>query len=239
MKRGPQSGLEKKLSIKNLLKVVRESFDIPEPKREEKRGLVSKISIKDCLMSSFAMFSLKMQSLLAFDNASNNKIIKHNLKSLYKLEAAPSHTYMREKLDPVDPEKLRPAFLNLFEEIQRGKLLAQYVFMNGYLLAVDGTEVFESKNVFCDNCGVREHSNGIKGYYHQILAGSIIKPGLKQVIPLCPEPIVKQDGTTKNDCESNAMRRFLNHVKKEHPRLNFTIVTDALTANTPGVNFRL
>jgi len=29
--------------------------------------------------------------------------------------------------------------------------------------------------------------------------------------PIMPEPIVKQDGETKNDCERNAGKRFLNN----------------------------
>lgn len=59
---------------------------------------------------------------------------------------------------------------------------------------------------------------------------------LSQVIPLCPEPITKRDGSTKNDCERNAFSRFLIDLKKEHPRLKLTIVADALSATAPHLN---
>ena len=36
--------------------------------------------------------------------------------------------------------------------------------------------------------------------------------------PLCPEPIIKQDSDTKNDCERNASRRLLTHFRQEHPK---------------------
>jgi hypothetical protein len=42
----------------------------------------------------------------------------------------------------------------------------------------------------------------------------IPNPDCRQVIPLCPEPILKQDGTTKNDCERNAFHRFLGDLKR-------------------------
>ena len=34
-------------------------------------------------------------------------------------------------------------------------------------------------------------------------------PDRKEVIPLAPEPIINEDGHTKNDCERNATRRWL------------------------------
>ena len=40
-----------------------------------------------------------------------------------------------------------------------------------------------------------------------------------------PEPIIKQDGTAKNDCERNAAKRFITKLRQDHPHLKF-IVTD-------------
>ena len=38
-------------------------------------------------------------------------------------------------------------------------------------------------------------------YSHQMLGAALVKPGLKEVIPLAPEPIIQQDGHLKNDCK--------------------------------------
>jgi hypothetical protein len=89
-------------------------------------------------------------SLLHFDNHRYDDVIHHNLKTLYQLENLPSDTYMRERLDPIDPQMIRPAFKALFRKMQRGKVLESYVFMNGrYLLPLDGTGVFSSHQVHC------------------------------------------------------------------------------------------
>jgi len=69
-----------------------------------------------------------------------------------------------------------------------------------------------------------------------MLGAVIAHPNCRHVIPFCPEPILKQDGTTKNDCERNAFNRFLGDLKREHPRLNLTVCSDALSANAPHVN---
>jgi hypothetical protein len=56
------------------------------------------------------------------------------------------------------------------------------------------------------------------------------------VIPFSPEPIVCQDGETKNDCERNASKRLLLRLRREHPHLNFILTEDGLSSNAPRIN---
>ncbi len=56
-----------------------------------------------------------------------------------------------------------------------------------------------------------------------MLGAAIIHPDKREVIPLIPEPIIKQDGTTKNDCERNAAKRFIATLRQDHPHLKFII----------------
>ncbi len=55
------------------------------------------------------------------------------------------------------------------------------------------------------------------------------------VLPLLNEPIVKEDGKTKNDCEINAAKRLLPALKKAFPRLEIIISADALFADGPFI----
>jgi hypothetical protein len=236
MKRGPQQKEKKLLSAAGLLGEVRKVFEKVPSVRTNARGRDRNISLADSLMSALAMFSLKSPSLLAFDQAIKDPIISHNLKKLYHVKQAPSDTYMREELDEVAPENLRRCFLSVFEAAQRGKLFEQYWFLDGYLILTDGTEIFNSEKISCSNCCKKNHRDGRTTYYHQVLAGAIAHPEQRQVIPLCPEIISMQDGAEKNDCERRATQRFLTALKKEHPRLAATIVSDALSANAPQIN---
>jgi hypothetical protein len=72
-------------------------------------------------------------------------------------------------------------------------------------------------------------------HYHQMLGACIIHPDQKAVIPLCPEPIRKQDGITKNDCELVAFNRLINKIRQDHPKLALTITADALFSTGPNV----
>src|SRR5262245_15243976 len=190
------------------------------------------IPLSDALMSAFAMFSLKAPSLLAFDR----QRAEGNLHTIYGIKRAPCDTRMRERLDPVAPESLRPSFTLVFRQLQRGKALEPMVFLDGhYLVALDGTGYFSSPTIHCDSCLRKEHRNGSVTYYHQMLGAAIIHPDFRAVIPLMPEPIVKQDGTEKNDCERNAAKRFIAKLRQDHPHLKFIITEDALSSNAPHI----
>lgn len=220
--------VRKHLSADALYALVGDSFrSVPDP-----RQLESPIPLADALMSAFAMFSLKDPSLLAFDERRNDA----NLKALFGIGQIPSDTRMREILDPLAPEHLRDSFGAIFRRLQRGKALEPFTFYNGcYLLALDGTGYFSSQQIHCPSCQVKEHKNGTVTYEHQMLAAVIVHPDLKEVIPLAPEPIQKQDGSAKNDCERNAARRLLQKIRREHPRLPLIVVEDGLASNGPHV----
>jgi hypothetical protein len=188
--------------------------------------------LADVLMSAFAMFSLKDPSLLAFDQRRGNP--NDNFRTIYGINRVPCDSQMRAILDPVDPACLRAPFLEVFRCLQRGKMLEHFVYLDGYyLVSLDGTEYFSSHKIHCASCLEKRHRNGTVTYYHQLLGATLVHPDLKEVIPLAPEPIIQQDGHTKNDCERNATRRWLKQFRKEHPHLRVIVVEDALSANAP------
>ena len=221
--------VRKRLSADALFGLVRLGFDGIRDHRHEKVS----IPLADALMSAFAMFSLKDPSLLAFDARRRDE----NMKNLYGIETVPSDTRMREIVDPVDPTALRSLFVNVFRELQRGKALEPLVFYQGhYLLSLDGTGYFSSQAIHCDSCLEKVNSTtGEVTYQHQMLGAVLLHPDHREVIPLAPEPIQKQDGTTKNDCERNAAKRLLRQIRKEHPRLKLIVVEDALASNGPHI----
>jgi hypothetical protein len=93
--------------------------------------------------------------------------------------------------------------------------------------------MFSSESVHCENCCEKHHKDGRVTYYHQMLGAVVVHPDQQEVFPLCPEPISKSDGSTKNDCEQNAMKRLLVDFQKEHPHLEVIFTEDALSAKGP------
>lgn len=222
-------GSRKHLSADALHALLRARFaQIPDGRQGS-----SVISLADALMSAFAMFSLKDPSLLAFDARRNDE----NMKLLYGIVQIPCDTQMRAVLDEVSPLTLRAPFNDVFRQLQRGKVLEPFVFhQRGYLLCLDGTGYFSSTKIHCSGC--LEKRNRITGettYAHQMLGAALVHPDKKEVIPLAPEPIVNQDGNTKNDCERNAACRLLHRIRQEHPHLRLIVVEDGLASNAPHI----
>lgn len=219
----------KRLAFDHLLRhVLRPRFQqLPDARQRS-----GEYTVADAMLSALAMFSLKDPSLLAFQNRRYDQ----NMKNLFRIVNVPSDSQMRDILDPSEPDLLRPMFQDVFRELQRGKVLEPFVFYQGsYLLSLDGTEYFSSRKVHCPCCLQRTHKNGTVTYYHQMLGAAMVHPDHKQVIPFAPEPIVQQDGQTKNDCERNASKRLLEKIRREHPLLNLTIVEDGLASNAPHI----
>jgi len=222
--------IRKHLSASGLFALVRSRF---EKVTDHRTGDVE-IALADALMSAFAMFSLKDPSLLAFDERREQD---GNLKRIYKLESVPCDTQMRTILDDVEPHEVKPVFKDVFRQAQRGKVLEKFVFMDDYyLLSLDGTGYFSSKKIHCDSCLERVNSKtGEVTYHHQLLGAAIVHPDQKAVIPLAPEPIIKQDGETKNDCERNAAKRFFDQLRQDHPHLPLIVTEDSLSPNAPNI----
>lgn len=192
--------------------------------------------IIDHLMSGLAIFNLKFPSLLAYDRKRKDCAIEQNLKELFHIANPPSDTYLRERLDEVNPDELRPAFKQLFSVLQRAKGLEGFEFMDGhYLLSMDGTGKFSSTTVSCPHCCRKEQANGTVTFYHQMLGACIVHPDKPNVIPLCPESIQNGDGCTKNDCEKNAAKRLIENFRREHPHLKVIVVEDGLASNAPHI----
>lgn len=223
--------LRKHLNADALFATMRTGFGkIPD----HRPGEVT-ISLADALMSGFAMFSLKDPSLLAFDE---RRYAPQNLLTIYGMGNIPCDTTMREILDGVDPNNLRPLFKDAFRALQRGKVLEKMLFMDvGYLLNLDGTGYFSSKTLHSDACLQRVSAKTGQVTYHlQAVGAALVHPDCKEAIVLCPETIRKQDGQTKNDCERNAIRRLLGKLRQDHPHMKFIVNEDSLSSNAPHID---
>jgi len=143
--------IKKSLFVSALIRSVYKLFcKIPDPKNFSRQPIIPPI---DHLMSGLAVFGLKCLSLLDFDRKCKNLATGHHLRSLYHIKNPPSDTHLRERLDEVDPNHLRPVFKKLFSTLQRGKELDGFRLMNDpYLLSIDGTGEFSSGKISCKHC---------------------------------------------------------------------------------------
>lgn len=230
----------KNINNKELIGIIRKSIQKSLKKEDDEQKNI--ISTLDCVMSAYAVFSLKYPSLLQFDDArKSDKTLRHNLESLYAIEMAPSDTQMCDRIDGLSVDIIQKAMNDVLYYFKRIKKLDYWKFMDDkYLILMDGTQTFSSKDIHCPHCCDRTYNRGkeneYKTYNHQMVVAVIAHPDLKTVIPIAFEPICRSDGDEKNDCEKNASKRLLEKLKKYHPDLKGIIGSDGLSSNAPFIN---
>lgn len=218
------------IDMANLLASARRRFEgFKDP-----RGKNVVYTLPDILMSGLAMFQMKYPSLHAFERQTTAE--RHNLQTIFGVGDLCTDAQLRNVLDLIAPESLRPVFGSYYEQLCEAGLAEEYaVYKDSVVVALDGVEYFRSEQVHCDHCQVRKHRDGQLSYSHSAVCAVLLCPGKREVFPLDMEEISKQDGSVKNDCERNATGRLLPRLKAQYPKQSMILTGDALYANAPCV----
>lgn len=200
---------------------------------EHRTGRNTQYEIEDAGLGAFSVFYLQSPSFLAYQQQMKKQQGRDNAKSLFGIENIPSDAQIRNLLDPVDPSLLREPFWEIYGCLQASGHLDSYRHVGGTLLcSMDGTRYFSSEKIHCDNCTVYERDDGTD-YAHLVVAAVLSAPGQPHVLALEPEFIVPQDGHDKQDCEQQAIKRWVTRNAQRFEPWQVTILTDDLHSHQP------
>ena len=203
---------------------------------DPRRGKNIRFTMQDIGMSAFGIFFMQEPSFLARQRALSKGKGFSNAHTLFKVKKLPSDNHIRQVLDKVSPTHFYEMFRYLLETIDNsGGLAGMRRLDDRLLIALDGTEYFNSYQIGCDNCSKRKRSNGKVENHHQVLAATVVAPGQSKVIPLEPEFILPQDGHDKQDCETEAAKRWMKRVAPNYADHNPVYLGDDLFARQPMV----
>jgi hypothetical protein len=189
----------------------------------------------DALKSGYAIFHLKAPSLFGFQPKLPAE--RKNLQSVYGINRIPSDNGLRDILDRLSAPDLNEGFHQVLPFLEDQQVASSYRYWNDhYVMSVDGVQHQCSNKVKCAYCLKRQHKNGTVSYSHSMLSGALVCPGRRQVFVVDNEPILKQDGETKNDCEQGAAQRFFARQATVNGHRSMVYVLDALYACAPIVN---
>jgi hypothetical protein len=177
------------LSFDSLVTLLSVHFSGIADRRHPKR---ISYSLHDTLMTAFAMFFFQHPSLLQFQTAMKQKRGRCNLKTLFAVRQLPAETQMRNLLDQVDAKEVRKLLPIFFEQVRRAGWTNEYqtTLENGfdagkyYVVALDGTEYFNSTKIACSNCLRRKDKTGELHCYHAVVAATLVKYRSHQIFPL-------------------------------------------------------
>lgn len=222
--------LQESVSHDNLIATLRRDFDTIK----DIRASNCSYTLPDLLMSVFAMFTLKYESLLEFDKQSKKALL--NLKQIFGINTLSSDSCLRKVLDKVDWKFLRPLFSDRFFYLKKLGIVKAHLYLNGYtLVSVDGVEHFSSKKIHCACCLTKKHKSGDITYTHSMLCAAMVHPDQSEVFIVGTEPIQCQDGEDKNDCERNAKKRLINWMSTVYSNEKLLFLEDALYSTAPNI----
>jgi hypothetical protein len=220
----------KRVKFSELMGFLRASLEqIPE----HRRGANGHYAIADVGQAAFSIFFMQEPSFLAYQASMEAKQGHNNARSLFGVAEIPSDGQTRNLLDPVDPTLLAPVFWATYQALSQGGQLKAYHGATGtQLISLDGTQSFASQKVHCENCRVTVRE-GRSYYSHQVLLAVVCAPEQPHVICLPPEFITPQDGTEKQDCEQQAIKRWVQQHAQHFAPWSVTVLTDDLHAHQP------
>ena len=211
--------------------LIQELDDLPDSR---KPGNNTKYEISDAMMAAFSRFFTQSPSFLEHQRLMKNMKKKDNANSLFKIDKIPCDNQIRNLLDPLAAQTIYSVYQKIYQWLKEKKVLKKFFYLERQILiALDGTEYFSSKKINCPHCNCRNHRNGSTTYFHACVIPAIVSPNMKQVIPLEPEFIKKQDGYDKQDCENAAVKRWLTKNSQKQDDAPVTLLGDDLYSRQP------
>ena len=201
---------------------------------DKRTGTNGHYRMGDIGMAAFSLFFTQSPSFLAFQRRLEAGHGRSNCQTLFGIERIPSDNHIRAMLDPVAPDHLFAVFGEAVAALERSGGIEAFRRLGSHvLIALDGTEYYRSTKIHCPQCSTRTRKGQPTEYFHTLLCATIVAPGHAQVVPLEPEFIRPQDGHDKQDCESRAVRRWLERYGPDYKRLHPIYLGDDLHACQP------
>jgi hypothetical protein len=193
----------------------------------------TKYSLRDAVFGAFSVFFMQSESFLEHQRHMESNQGKSNAQMLFGMIKVPTVEQIRNIVDRISAASLSSVFKCVYQGLKLDGHLKPFQYLGGLLIALDGTQYFDSHKLNCKCCSSRTHKNGKVTYFHTAILPVIVAPGQSQVISLAPEFITPQDGHEKQDCEVAAAKRWIKTHTPEFKGQLITLLGDDLYSHQP------
>ena len=219
-----------------LLQAHLDAFDkigegIVDNRRE---GYDKQYDYADAIKGAYGVFFFQHPSMLEYQDRLKHQMQRSNAETILRVKKIPSANHITRLLDVMEPGGFSEAFDEGFNKAEKYGGLDRYLVLgNHHLITLDGVWFYESRNITCSHCLHYETRDGDTLYYHNVIAAVMVKPKEETVLPLNPEFIRNEDGSEKQDCERNAVKRWLENNAENYKRFNPILLGDDLYSDYP------
>lgn len=200
---------------------------------EQRRGRNCTYELAEAGLAAFSVFFMQSPSFLAHQRDMQRRKGHNNAEGLFGVKRIPSDGQIRNLLDAVNPAQLGESFWAIYEGLKEGGDLEDNQGVGDtQLISLDGTQYFSSQKLHCDQCRVTVRDEEVY-YSHQVLLAVVCGLQQRHVVCLEPEFITPQDGHDKQDCEQQAIKRWVKRNARRFSEWKVTILADDLHSHQP------
>lgn len=217
--------------LKQILTYINKVYDVGEKINSLKNKNKSPVKISTISFIVLFGFMLQIRSFNRLEHLLKRNKLK---KLLPKKTKMPYIDAVRRSLSDFDLYGLKDFHTHIVKTTIENK-----VFRNGTIdglkvVAIDGTELFESTKKCCDKCLTRNDKNGTKHYFHTSIVCATV--GSDPHIIIGQEMLEpKKDSPDKNEGEITGAKRLIKKLYKEFHHFADIIVADALYCKSTWV----
>jgi hypothetical protein len=222
------------LCFNTLLLYLRETVGKMKDPRKASNNL--RYDLLSVVVGAFSAFFMQNESFLEFQRQLQSRCGENNAQKLFGIDKIPTPEQIRNVLDEISVESLFCIFERVYRALKEEGYLKKFeVWGRQLLVTLDGSEYYSSKKIKCDCCSQRKSKNGEVTYFHSALLPAIVHPEESAVVSLPPEFITPQDGADKQDCETNAAKRWIASHQHFFAGQPITLLGDDLYSRQPMV----
>lgn len=201
---------------------------------ERRKGYDKQYEYADAIKGAYGIFFFQHPSMLEYQERLRQKQERCNAQTILKVRKIPSANHMTRLMDKIKPGDFAEVFNEGLRTAAKYNGLGRYTVLGKYhLIALDGVWFYQSRNISCGHCLEHKTNDGQTLYYHDMVAAVLVKAKEETVLPLNPEFIRNEDGQRKQDCERNAVKRWLLNNAERYKWLNPIVLGDDLYSDYP------
>ena len=149
---------QRKLSLVTLLKYLNQA--IMGMKDPRSASNATKYSLVDVVLGAFSVFFMQSESFLEDQRHMESNQGKSNATNLFGMIKVPTVPQIRNIVDGISATSLSSVFNCVYQALRRDGHLKPFNYLGGILIALDGTQYFDSHKLNCKCCSSRKQKNG-------------------------------------------------------------------------------
>jgi hypothetical protein len=196
------------------------------------RGKRATYSMSEIVLAGVTMFLFKEGSRNQLNEDREEDQFRRNYKTMFGLRL-PHLDTVSDVMNKLDTDLLESCRRDVIKYLLDKRTLHKFCLLGKYFtIAIDGSGVYAFDKQPYAGCPSKTSKKGKTTWNQNVLEAKIVcSNGFR--LSIATEWLKNEDGSLKQDCEQKALKRLVERLKRDFPRLPICILLDGLFAAGP------